>query len=541
MGWNPEHPILSRSKSVIALTVRDTGIGIPPEKQQIIFEAFQQADGSTSRKYGGTGLGLAISREISGVLGGELKLVSAPTRGSSFTLYLPVNYTQPKTARRATTREVESHVVATAPADQMPEAVPVIAEPPPATDVAVDGIEDDMNRIGTGDRVLLVVENDINFARLLVDVGREQGFKVAIATRGSAAIQLARKLLPTAITLDINLPDLDGWRVLNRLKDEVATRHIPVQIVTTEEERARGLRMGAMGVLTKPIKTKDSLDQTFTRLAEFIAPHPRRLLLIEPDAEQRDSLVGMIAGEDLQIASVGTAAEAVESLQQSKPDLIIVSFELPDRKSFDLIDEIKEDTALQEVPMIVLSRKELSKKDELHLKRLTQTTVLKDVRSNERLADEVALFLHRPLGTIPETVRGEIEKLHQPGTVLAGKKVLVVDDDVRNIFAMTSILEPYSMEVLPAETGRGAIETLQSKPDVDVVLMDIMMPDMDGYDTMRAIRRLAKFRSLPIIALTAKAMKGDREKCIEAGASDYVSKPVDTEQLLAVLRMWLHR
>jgi signal transduction histidine kinase/DNA-binding response OmpR family regulator/HAMP domain-containing protein len=548
-GWSPDHPVLSRAKSVISLTVRDTGIGIPPEKQQIIFEAFQQADGSTSRKYGGTGLGLAISREIAGLLGGELRLVSAPERGSSFTLYLPANYTQPKVPRRAAVPQVELPSLSAMPGGEpatsepqaAPDQVPAILDPVPALDLVVDSVEDDQAILHPSDRVLLVVENDINFARLLVDVGHEYGFKVAIATRGSAAVQMARKLNPAAITLDINLPDIDGWRVLSRLKDDVATRHIPIQIVTTEEERARGLRMGAMGVLTKPLKTKETLDTTLARLREFTAPRVRHLLLVEPDPDQRAAVLPLLAGEDVEVVSVETAHEAIDSIKQKAPDLLVTAFDLPERKCFDFIDEINEDPNLSEIPTIVLSRKPLSKKDELHLKRLTQTTVLKDVRSPERLADEVALFLHRKVTSLPEQLRGEIEKLHQPGTVLAGKKVLVVDDDIRNIFAMTSVLEPYNMQVLPAETGKGAIEILQNDPDIDVVLMDIMMPDMDGYDTMRAIRRLGKFRSLPIIALTAKAMKGDREKCIEAGASDYVSKPVDTEQLLAVLRVWLYR
>jgi hypothetical protein len=267
-------------------------------------------------------------------------------------------------------------------------------------------------------------------------------------------------------------------------------------------------------------------------------------MLIEDDAAQRVAITEMLISGDVRITSVNSAAEATAALKDpsaTTPDLIITDLDLPEKKGFELIDDLKEDPALQEIPMIVYTRRELSKKDELHLKRLTQTTVLKDVRSPQRLIDEAALFLHRRLATLPETVRAEIEKLHGPGTILANKKILVVDDDIRNIFAMTSILEPHQVNVLSAETGRGAIEILQSTTDIDAVLMDIMMPDMDGYDTMRAIRKLAKFRSLPIIALTAKAMKGDREKCIEAGASDYVSKPVDSEQLLALLRVWLHR
>jgi CheY-like chemotaxis protein len=544
-GWTPDHPVLSRAKSVMAFTVRDSGIGIPHEKQQIIFEAFQQADGSTSRKYGGTGLGLAISREIAGLLGGEIKLNSVPGQGSSFTLFVPTTYMPIRPPKRPVSRDAETEgPVAVIPAPESP--VRRISEA--AIESAIEaergiseGIDDDTSNIQPHDRVLLAVENDTHFARLLVDVGREQGFKVVVATRGSTALQMARKLSPTAISLDINLPDIDGWRVLNRLKDDIATRHIPVQIITTEEECERGLRMGAIGVLTKPIKTKDSLDQTFSRLNGYLNTSLRKVMVIDQDDAERTSISEMIAAADIEIVPVSSPEEATETLKAQMPDLIICALDLPEKKGFDLIEEIKEDPRFREVPLLVYSRKDLSKKDELHLKRLTQTTVLKDVRSPQRLVDEASLFLHRQIATLPEIMRAEIETLHQPGTVLADKKILVVDDDIRNIFAMTSILEPHSVNIMSAETGRAAIEILQHTPEIDAVLMDIMMPDMDGYDTMRAIRKLAKFRSLPIIALTAKAMKGDREKCIEAGASDYISKPVDSDQLLALLRIWLHR
>jgi HAMP domain-containing protein/signal transduction histidine kinase/CheY-like chemotaxis protein len=547
-GFTPDHPILSRAKGVISFTVRDSGIGIPAEKQQIIFEAFQQADGSTSRKYGGTGLGLAISREIAGLLGGEIKLTSSPGQGSSFVLYLPTNYTAPRTPRRPMAREAQSSESAAPGAVLAEPDSPVKPSPGAEYESATEpahtpsnNVDDDAADIQPNDRVLLAVENDLHFARLLVDIGREQGFKVVVAARGATALQMARMLTPTAISLDINLPDIDGWRVLNRLKDDVATRHIPVQIITTEEERERGLRMGAMGVLTKPIKTKDSLDSTFSRLNEYLNQSLRKVVLIDNDDAQPSAIAELIVGPDVEIFPARSAEEAAEILKGLTPDLIICALDLPEKKRFDLIDDIKEEPRLREVPLLVYSTKELSKKDELHLKRLTQALVLKDVRSSQRLVDETALFLHRPMSAVPESVRMEIEKLHQPGTVLAGKKVLVVDDDIRNIFAMTSILEPHNVTVVAAETGRAAIENLQTIADVDAVLMDIMMPDMDGYDTMRAIRKLAKFRSLPIIALTAKAMKGDREKCIEAGASDYISKPVDSEQLLALMRIWLHR
>jgi CheY-like chemotaxis protein len=553
-GWNPENESLNRARTVIQMSVSDTGIGIPPEKQQIIFEAFQQADGSTSRKYGGTGLGLAISREIALMLGGEIRLTSTPGHGSTFTLFLPQNYMAKPVARRLASPATPG---ATAPgAAQLPapapgETMPMLVAPEPATLRSLGGDaggspEDDSNNITPGDAVLLIVENDTHFARYLVDVARENGFKAVVTTRGAAALKAAQELKPTTITLDINLPDIDGWRVLDRLKDDPATRHIPVQLVTTEEDRDRGLRMGAMGVLTKPLRTREALDETFARMKRFAQPRERRVLIADGDAEERERLQALVGGEQIQVTGVGSAVDALATFRAGAEagapfDLVVTTVDLPDKKGFELIDELAEHPALVNTPVIVYSPRELSKKEEVHLKRLGQTMALKDVRSPERFLDEAALFLHRPVTALPPAMREVIERLHDTNAQLAGKSVLIVDDDIRNIFAMTSLLEPYKMKIVSAENGRQAIELLQQTPDLDIVLMDIMMPDMDGYDTMRAIRKLAKFRSLPIIALTAKAMKGDREKCIEAGASDYISKPVDTEQLLGLLRVWLHR
>jgi CheY-like chemotaxis protein len=427
----------------------------------------------------------------------------------------------------------------------------VLPEPTPA-ELASDSaatlsnqLSDDTSNLLPGEKLLLIVENDVNFARFLLDTAHEHGFKAAVAMRGATAIGMARELKPSAITLDINLPDIDGWHVLNRLKDEATTRHIPVQLITTEEEYQRGLRMGAIGGLTKPIKTKEMLDGTFRKIQAAIERKAWKALVVHHDESQRSQITQAIAGEDVEITQHAGGKEVAALIRETPFDLLILDLDLHEPKTFDLIDEFQgeasEENLRHDLPVIVYSTRDLSKKEEIHLKRLTQSSVVKDVRSLERLVDDVSLFLHRPMEKMPAELRARIDQLHSTSAVLAGRKVLIVDDDIRNIFAMTSILEPHNMVTLAAETGKSAIEMLQKNPDIDVVLMDIMMPDMDGYDTMRAIRKITKFRSLPIVALTAKAMKGDREKCIEAGASDYISKPVDTAQLLATLRVWLYR
>jgi signal transduction histidine kinase/CheY-like chemotaxis protein/HAMP domain-containing protein len=522
-GWNPGNEMLNRAASVLSLSVSDSGIGIPPEKQQIIFEAFQQADGSTSRKYGGTGLGLAISREIAKLLGGELALQSQVGVGSTFTLYLPQTYTPPRVRRGlagTNAGSVEAHPIAELPAPEAEESTAktgqVIVEP----ETASTSILGDSGQIQDGDRVVL---------------------KAIAVQSGTAGLAAAQQYKPVAITLDINLPDIDGWRVLDRLKDDTGTRHIPVQVITTEPDVDRALRMGAMGLLTKPVRTKSILDDVFTSVQKFIEPHKRDLLVVEAAEESRKATVELIDGDDVEIRSASTVSEALAAMTERRPDLLVVNVDVGSDHLFGLIDRVTQASDLAAVPTIVSVNQDLSKKDERHLQRLVRSHPVKDARSPERLLDEVSLFLHRPLASMSPEKRGMIESLHEAKSVLAGKRVLVVDDDIRNIFAMTSVLERYDMRIASAETGRGAIESLQATPDVDVVLMDIMMPDMDGYDTMRAIRKLPKFRSLPIIALTAKAMKGDREKCIQAGASDYIAKPVDTEHLLTLLRVWLFR
>jgi CheY-like chemotaxis protein len=401
-------------------------------------------------------------------------------------------------------------------------------------------LPDDRTSIRPGDRVMLIVEDDRNFGKVLLEVAREQGFKALIATRGDTALALAHGFRPDAITLDIFLPDIDGFTILDRLKSDSTTRHIPVSIISVDEDRTRGIKRGAFEVLTKPV-ARDRIETTFKRTSEFIDRPIKRLLIVEDDERDRNAIMGLIGNGNVQATAVGSAEEALEATQQDQYDCIVLDLLLPGASGFEAVELLQKQEGTRNIPIVVYTGKDLTKEEEGQLNRLVHSVIVKDVRSPERLLDETALFLHRPVHSLPEEKRKMVEQLHDPVTVLAGKRALIVDDDARNIFAMSSILERNHMQVMSAESGREAVEMLERQPEVDLILMDIMMPDMDGYETIRAIREIPRFKSLPIIAVTAKAMKGDREKCIEAGASDYITKPVDQEQLLSMMRMWLHR
>jgi HAMP domain-containing protein/CheY-like chemotaxis protein/putative methionine-R-sulfoxide reductase with GAF domain len=527
-GWTPGHPSLDRATGVVAFRVDDTGIGIASDKHQVIFEAFQQADGTTSRKYGGTGLGLSISREIAKLLGGEIRLNSTVGQGSSFTLFLPSVYVSTLTSTARSEVPVETRLA--------------VDRALAAEDLPVDDnpLTDDRALIQPGDRVLLIIENDMSFARILMDLGRQRQFRCLASIRGDVGLQMARQHRPDAITLDLDLPGLDGWNVLDRLKHDPSTRHIPVHVISVTDDPHRGMRLGAKTFVAKP-SDPESLGHAFEAIRDFSDRKMKTLLIVEDDDVQRDTLVELIGDGDVEITAVGSGVEALGQLNGKQFDCIVLDLGLSDMSGLDLLERMRADRNLSQVPVIIYTGKDLTRSEEAELRRLAQTIIIKDVKSPERLLDETTLFLHRVESALPPDKQRLLDQLHRSDPTLTGKKALVVDDDIRNIFALTSILERYEMDVQYAENGHDALKMLGENPDIDVVLMDVMMPEMDGYEATRRIRDNSHFEDLPIIAITAKAMKGDREKCINAGASDYVTKPVDSDQLISLLRVWLSK
>ncbi|MBB3748875.1 CheY-like chemotaxis protein [Mycolicibacterium sp. BK634] len=523
----------------LSLAVVDTGIGIDPEDHHLIFESFQQAGKGSARQYGGTGLGLAISRELARNLGGEITLRSALGEGSTFTCYLPVDIPQADGAEQP---KPEGAPVAPARAVSS-NGERVSAERSSENAAALGRIEDvDTSAVdwpqGTKP-VLLVVEDDPTFASMLAELAKEAGFDAVITPSGRMALALAKERKPAAITLDIGLPDMAGWVVLDVLKHDLATRHIPVNVVSGTNDDGRGRRMGAIQTLNKPADIA-ALRSMFASVADFLKPGPRHVLVAEDDASQRQVVKHMIESDDIAITCVGTGAQVLAELAgETSYDCLVLDLGLPDIDGIDLIERIKSQLQEKSLPVIVHTGRELTATETQRLEVLASAIVLKNAKSPERLLDETALFLHRVANDMPDSARQILSNPRRIDESLEGNTVLLVDDDVRNVFSLGSALKRYGITVIPASNGQEGIDSLAAHPEVGLVLMDIMMPVMDGYEAMRRIRSEVRWRSLPIVALTAKAMKGDRQKCLDAGASDYVTKPVDMDQLTSVLRVWL--
>jgi len=521
----------------IAFAVRDDGIGIPEDKQAVIFEAFQQADGSTNRKYGGTGLGLSISRELAKLLGGFIHLESCVDQGSTFTVVIPEHHESPLPE----TQTGENSVPISKMLIQTPEPENALknSDLPDGVSLKIDFINDDREQLNPGDKVLLVIEDDYKSAKLMRDFSRERGFKCIVAENGETGLYFAEYYLPSAIILDIGLPGIDGWTVMERLKNNSSMSHIPVHFMSASEGTMDAMRMGAIGFLSKPISMA-KVEETFANIENIIAKPIKNLLIVEDDPIQSQSIKALIGNGDVVTTIVSTGNDAYQKLSDELFDCMVLDLGLEDMSGFELLEKIDKNHLLSKIPVIVYTGRELSDKEDKQLRQYTESIIIKGAKSPERLLEESALFLHRVESNLPKDKQKILKMVHAKETVLGEKTVLVADDDIRNVFALSSILEEKGMTVIVARDGVEALEKIKKHEEIDVVLMDIMMPNMDGFEAIQKIRKDVRNKKLPIIALTAKAMKGDRNKCLDAGANDYLAKPVDTDKLVAMLRVWLY-
>lgn len=532
IGRAAQH-ILSKDQNadVLYFAVSDTGIGIAKNKLEIIFEAFQQADGSTKRKYGGTGLGLSISRELSLALGGRIGIESEEGKGSTFTFYLPETFHPHETGElRVSPRKTKFETQVTEKSHMITEALPDWE----------NYSDDDRNNIKESDKVILIVEDEPQFAHVLLGFIRERNYRGIIATQGNMGISYARHFKPDAIFLDINLPVMNGMEVLRIIKADPDLRHTPVQIISAYDEKRKGLEMGAFNFISKPVSSND-LQKALDRIESFKNQKLKKLLIVEDNKTQNDAIRELIGNGDVKCFSAFEGNNAYKMLQQEKFDCLVVDLGLPDISGFDLLKKIKSNDELNAIPIIVYTGRELKNEEIKLLNKLADSIVLKTASSHERLLDETTLFLHRVESRLPKAKQNIIRKLHKSDELLKDKRILLVDDDIRNIYAITNALEDEGVQCITAENGKVALEILNDQQGVDLVLMDIMMPELDGYETTAEIRKSESLKKIPIIALTAKAMKGDKEKCLAAGMSDYISKPVNIEQLKSLLRVWLYK
>jgi len=524
------------TESTIIISVTDTGIGIQEDKQMAVFEAFQQAEGGTSRKYGGTGLGLSISRELAKLLGAEIKLSSKLNEGSVFSLIIPLEIHQEDTSTNTTDLSADK-------AGSYRAKESGLFKPRLSNDTKYlnyPNIKDDRDTITGDDKTVLIIEDDLKFAAILLNQANKKGFKCLSAASGEDGLLLASKHKPQAIILDMSLPGINGHTVLLELKANPSLRHIPVHIISGKERSLQPIREGAIEYLMKPV-AKEDLEKAFNRIENFVNRKIKNLLIIEDNENSRKAMRILIGNGDVKCFEAETGKEALSLYKQNHIDCIILDIGLPDMSGFDIIHLLKKIKDHHIPPIIVYTGKELTKEENNELEKYAESIIIKGVKSEERLLDETALFLHRTISNMPKSKQLIINNLYDKETIFHAKTILLVDDDMRNLFALSKILKERGMEIIKSENGKSALEMLETHPNINLVLMDIMMPEMDGYEAMKRIRSNVKFKNLPVIALTAKAMKDDKQKCIDAGANDYITKPIDVERLLTLMRVWLSK